>query len=325
MTVLNPGLFWVLIIPFIYALAVFNGRDNIGKYREALSLFINRKSLVPVLLRISAVTLLSVSLLQPVRGYREVTVPLDGKTNIFLIDVSLSMLARDLRPNRLEMTRQAILDLIPHLSGDKVALVLFSGETFMTCPLTTDYAFFRQQVKNMDAGDAGRGGTLIGDALRFVRDSLLPEGQKNSVDLYLFTDGEDQESYPVEAAVSLNEHGVRLIAVGMGTPGEGQPIPVENEEGGDQQFLTWQGEEVRSSLDEETLKKMSASVKGGRYLNVTGGTLDLVSVYRQLDADAVSQKNTVTRKEYNELSPWLIGLAFALLCLSFYGTREYED
>ena len=234
-----------------------------------------------------------------------------GRDVVFLLDVSKSMLAEDLAPNRLEL---AMIDTIERLQGDRVALVAFAGTAVIKCPLTLDYGFFRLALTDISPASVSRGGTLIGDAIRKAIGEVFDEGRKEFRDLILITDGEDHESFPVEAAKMLGEQGIRLIAIGLGDENQGRRIPVTS--GGRKTFLRYNGQEIWSKLDGATLRQMVNATPGGRYLNVSTGAIDLGDVYVKLIASAEkTELGSMEIERYEEKFQVFLGLAFLLLCL----------
>ncbi len=151
---------------------------------------------------------------------------------LVVLDVSRSMLARDIAPSRLERAKIAIReDLLPALGGDRVGLITFAGVPRLKCPLTSDYGFFRLALEDVTTESSPRGGTLIGDAIRMAADAF-----NSPLDTYkvvvLITDGEDQDSYPVEAARGLwEDHGIPIVALALGDEREGARIPIQTERG----------------------------------------------------------------------------------------------
>ncbi|MGV8075100.1 MAG: VWA domain-containing protein [Syntrophobacteraceae bacterium] len=228
--------------------------------------------------------LIVISLARPAWNPRPEKVEAKGRDIVFVLDVSRSMMAEDLKPNRLERAKLAMRDLVDKLEGDRVALVAFAGTSIVKCPLTLDYGFFRLMLDDTGPENMSRGGTLIGDALRKTVDEIYSDRLKCFKDIILITDGEDQDSFPVEAAKEAGERGIRLIAIGLGDEGEGQRIPVLNDKG-ERSFLRHGGREVWTRLDADTLRKMAASTPGGKYLNVATGTFDLGAIYRDLMVD----------------------------------------
>ncbi len=262
---------------------------------------------------VSAFALIVIGLARPAWNPVEEEVQRKGRDVVFLLDVSKSMLAEDLVPNRLERAKLAILDSVERLQGDRVALVAFAGTAVVKCPLTHDYGFFRMALDEVTPESVSRGGTLIGDALRTVMEQVFDNQARNFRDVVLITDGEDHESFPLEAAKQLGEMGVRLIAIGLGDENQGHRIPVTGEDGR-VRFLTYEGQEVWSRLDADTLRKMVNVTPGGRYLNVATGTIDLGEVYLRLIASAdKAELGTSTLTRYEEKFQILLTLAFLLL------------
>ena len=217
------------------------------------------------------------------------------------------MLAEDLAPNRLERAKLAIVDTIERLEGDRVALVAFAGTAVIKCPLTLDYGFFRLALSDISPESVTRGGTLIGDALRKTMDEVFDERQTEFRDVILITDGEDHESFPVEAATQMGERKIRLLAIGLGDEEQGRRIPVTGR-GGRKTFLQYAGQEVWTKLDGDTLRQMVNATPGGRYLNVSTGAIDLGDVYVKLIAGARKTELGSTEIErYEEKFPDFLG------------------
>lgn len=226
---------------------------------------------------LAASTLIAVALARPGWNPQPRTVEHLGRDVVFVVDVSRSMLAEDLKPNRLRRAQFAILDAVDDLQGDRVALVAFAGTAVVKCPLTHDYGFFRSMVEDLSPDSIARGGTLIGDSLRTAA-AVFQDEEKRFKDVVLITDGEDHESFPVEAARAAGERGIRLVAIGLGSEDKGSRIPV-TDGSGNAGFLTYAGKEVVSRLDAGTLRAMVAATPGGRYFNVSTGTVDLADIY----------------------------------------------
>ena len=210
-----------------------------------------------------------------------------GRDVVFVVDVSRSMLAEDLAPNRLERAKLAILDTLEQLSGDRVALVAFAGSAVVKSPLTFDYGFFRLAVQQLSVTSVARGGSLIGDALRTVRDQVFDDRAIEHRDVLLITDGGDHDSFPAAAAEELGQRGVRLLAVGLGDDSAGQPIPRDGRSaGGEPAFVEHEGQMVLSQLDADLLRTVASATPGGRYIHVATGNVDLGRLYQELIASA---------------------------------------
>jgi Ca-activated chloride channel family protein len=312
-------LFLLWSIPVFVGIYIYAGQ----KRRQALKRFIDASlldkihiSTSPVKRRwkaaalIVAVGFIILAAARPAWNPKPETIERRGRDVIFLLDVSKSMLAEDLKPNRLERAKLAISDCIDILQGDRVALVVFAGNAVVKCPLTLDYGFFRLMLDNVGTDSISRGGTMIGDAIRTTLDEGFDDQVKEYKDIVLITDGEDHDSFPVDAAKRAGERGIRIIAIGLGDENEGHRIPVTNEQG-EKTFLKYKGQEVWSKLDADTLRKMVNVTSDGKYLNVATGTIDLGMVYKKLIASAKKKSlQSETIKRYEE--KFQIFLAVAL-------------
>ncbi len=179
---------------------------------------------------------------------------------IVALDVSKSMLAQDTAPNRLARARAAILEMIANLTGHRIGLVAFAGGAQILTPLTTDYESFRVELREAGPKSVSRGGTQIGDA---IRKSLVAFGSsQDSKILLLITDGEDHDSYPLDAAKAALEQGVRIVTIGFGSEQGSEIIIVDAKTGARTTLSDRNGQVVRSRLDGETLRKIADATKG---------------------------------------------------------------
>jgi Ca-activated chloride channel family protein len=315
-------LLWV--IPFIVMFFVYAGwrrRQALGRFAEAELLSVINVSISLARRRWKAALVLTAFVLITVAAARPAWNPVPkrierrGRDVIFVLDVSRSMLAEDLAPNRLERAKLAIRDCIERLQGDRVGLVAFAGSSVVKCPLTLDYGFFRLMLENISTESVSRGGTMIGDAVRKCVDEVFDDRHKEYKDIILITDGEDHDSFPVEAATEAGERGIRIIAIGIGDEEQGKRIPITDEQGR-RMFLKHDGQEIWSKLDADTLRKMVNATPGGRYLNVATGTIDLGQVYMDIIASAEKKAlESRTVKRYEEKFQIFAAFAFILLCV----------
>ena len=201
---------------------------------------------------------------------------------LILLDVSRSMLARDIAPNRLERAKLAIRDdLLPALAGDRVGLIAFAGVPTLCCPLTADYGYFRLALDDVSTNSAPRGGTLIGDAIRKAG-SLFAQDQLDSHRvIILITDGGDQDSYPVEAAASVwKDQQIPIIALAIGDSEQGARIPLSGEDG--EKYLEYGGQVVRSKADFTTLEQVAKASNQGVFVAVGTSNFDLGKIYNSV-------------------------------------------
>ena len=253
-------------------------------------------------------------------GWESQTTTLErhGRDVVFVVDVSRSMLVQDLAPNRLERAKLAILDTLEQLSGDRVALVAFAGSAVVKSPLTFDYGFFRLAVQQLSVTSVARGGSLIGDALRTVRDQVFDDRTVKFKDVLLITDGGDHDSFPAAAAEELGQRGVRLLAIGLGDDTTGQPIPLEGESTDDEPaFVEHEGQMVLSKLDADLLRAIAGATPGGRYIHVATGNVDLGRLYLELIASASGRLlETESVELIRERFQTFIAIALLLLALA---------
>lgn len=224
----------------------------------------------------AGMVLLSVAIMGPRFGTKTEIVTQMGADVAVVIDTSHSMLAEDVRPNRISQARYEIHRLIDNLAGDRVGLVAFAGDAFVQCPLTVDYAAAKTLLDNIDVGIIPEPGTNIEKALNAAID-LLVEGQTGgpiSHTIVLITDGENLEGNVDEAVKRAVDRGIAVFTAGIGTTG-GEIIPIRDDRGDLQDYKKdAQGNIVRTALDENMLRDV-AQKTGGEYLRTSGGQTDL--------------------------------------------------
>ncbi|AQQ72178.1 VWFA-related Acidobacterial domain protein [Limihaloglobus sulfuriphilus] len=308
-----------VILP-VFAWAAWRRRRLLRRFAKApmlahLNAEINpaRRALKAVL-AVLAFVLIVVAMTRPRWNPTPRMIPQLGRDVVILLDVSRSMLAEDIKPNRLERAKIAIKDLIVRLEGDRVALVTFAGSASVKCPLTRDYSFLRMALDELGPESVFRGGTNVGDAIRKAANEVFENTPRDYRDIILITDGGDlEESLPVEAAEAAAAEGVRIIAVGLGDPVNGAPIPVVDENGR-KRYLEHNGETVRTKLDSETLRKTALASAGGVYLPVETGTFDLGQMYYGIaSGSGRRQLEEEVRMEYEEKFQIFLVLAFLVL------------
>lgn len=271
-------------------------------------------------LLVGTVLLGAVALAQPRWGFEWREVKRKGVDVFVVLDVSKSMLAEDVRPNRLTQAKFAVEDLLNKLEGDRIGLIAFAGTAFVQCPLTIDYEAFRLTLKDADPRIIPRGGTAISAAIRTALEGFKAgEGRDRAI--VLITDGEATEGDALAAADEAAKAGVHIYAIGVGTT-EGELIPVR-EDGKAMEFLKdREGKVVKSRLDEETLKQLALKT-GGIYVRSAGGDFGIDAIYDKGIAQ-LQRKEYEARlqKNYFERFQWPLGMAFALLALEHFLTER---
>lgn len=269
-------------------------------------------------LLVAALLLVVAGTLDPRWGVTIRQVRQRGVDIVVVLDISRSMLAQDVAPDRLGRARQFVSDLIDQLGGDRVALVTFAGSATLKCPLTIDHGAFGMALAEVTPESAPRGGSLLGDALRVAADAFTDQVPDHKV-IIVFSDGEDQGSYPVEAARRLRQDlSIPVYTVGIGDSDEGARIPVDA--GGRRVYLTYEGQEVWSKMNPTVLRDV-ALASGGAFVPVGTGTVDMGKIYQdRIEPVAKRQFDTAMLRRHKARFQWFAGLALVLLLAeSFIG------
>jgi len=267
-----------------------------------------RRSVRRTVVRVAALLLVAVALAGPKWGFHWQEVHREGIDLIVALDTSRSMLASDVKPNRLERAKYAIMDLLPLLQGDRIGLVAFAGTAFLECPLTLDYAAFERSLRAVDVGIIPRGGTAIARAIDTSLEAFDARQGKYEA-IILITDGEDHEGDVKEAAQRAEDAGVKIFTIGIGTP-EGELLPLEK--GGFVKDRS--GQVVKSRLNDETLKDVALTT-GGAYVQGLGPSLGLDQVFRDHIA-TMERREVASTLERRYEERFQIPLACALLLLA---------
>lgn len=216
-----------------------------------------------------AAALLTFALARPQWGSEVQVVERQGVQIMVALDISKSMLAEDIKPNRLSRAKLEISDLMSRLDGDDVGLVLFSGASFIQFPLTSDYATARSFLVSANPDVISRPGTAIGDAIKMSLRGFDERLGSQKV-IIIMTDGEDQETDPIGAAQQATTEDAIIYTVGFGSA-QGEPIPQYDTQGNLIDYIKDQnGEVVLSRLDESTLQEI-ASITNGNYYRASSG------------------------------------------------------
>ena len=230
---------------------------------------------------IDAVGCLVLALMQPQWGQEWQEVQRQGRDLMILLDVSRSMLAEDVVPNRLARAKSDIKDLVQVLQkegGHRLGLIVFAGQASLQCPLTFDYGFFLQQLNQVGPHTVTRGGTLIGDAIRKAL-SAFATLANNYKDIILITDGEDHDSFPLEAAQAAAAQQVSIYTIGVGDAVTGTRVPMQDT-AGSRTYMEYQGQEVRSRMQADLLLEI-ARLTGGAYVPAGTRAIELDRIYTE--------------------------------------------
>ncbi len=209
-------------------------------------------------------------------GGTEVATQRAGGDVLVALDVSRSMLAEDAAPNRLARAKADVRELVDRVSGHRVGLVAFAGRASVMCPLTTDYGYFHLVLDGVDPGSVARGGTRIGDAVRKAVEAFGPNRGAPRL-LLLITDGEDHDSFPLDAADEAVRAGIRIAAIGFGSEAGSEIVLTDSDTGARTVLLDGDGRTVRSRLDGDLLRDLALRTEGV-YVPAGTSAIDLQAI-----------------------------------------------
>ena len=281
------------------------------------------RQILKAVVLLAAFVFIVIALSRPMWNPKPREVKRKGRDVVILLDVSRSMLANDIKPNRLERAKISIRDMMTRLAGDRIAIVTFAGDSTVRCPLTSDYSFVRMVLDNIDTESTTMGGTRVGDAIRDATKKVFDDQVREYRDIILITDGEDHDSFPVEAAEAAGSAGIRIITIGLGDEEEGSLIPITGP-GGRQTYLEYGGERVRTRLDGDMLRQVALATPEGRYVPVLTGTFNLDDIYDWLVASARKRElESATMMQYDELFQLFLAIGIALIfCEALISERK---
>ncbi|MFH0794786.1 MAG: VWA domain-containing protein, partial [bacterium] len=262
-----------------------------------------------VALMLVTLALMVFALSRPQYGAVERPVQRKGVDFFIAIDVSKSMLAQDMTPNRLERAKEQFKSLLGRLEGDRVGIITFAGTAYVQCPLTLDYGIARTILETVDEKSVEVEGTALGEAIRVATDAFRRAGSESKV-LLLLTDGEDQGSDPVEAAKAAAKDGVRIYSIGIGST-QGVPIPLPG--GGYKEDA--QQHKVSTKLDLVTLQKIAQATNGKTVKANPSGDLELDAIYNEVSQLQKSMLESRTYTIYEDRFQYVLLPALALLLL----------
>lgn len=224
-----------------------------------------------------------------------------GAEIMIVLDVSNSMLAEDYSPNRLERAKLAISRLVDKLRDDRIGLIVFAGNSFVQLPITTDYVSAKMFLNSISTESVPVQGTAIGDAINTAMRSFSAQSEKSRA-VVVITDGENHEDDPVAAAAQAAEMGVRVFAIGVGSP-EGKPVPLNGELLKDKD-----GEIVVSRLDEKVLQEVAEAGKG-LYVRAGNSEFGLNPVIDEIKRMDDEKYNSIVFEEFDEQFMYFLGIA----------------
>jgi Ca-activated chloride channel family protein len=264
-------------------------------------------------LLIVALALLIVAGARPQYGQKETTVKRQGIEVMVALDISNSMLAEDVAPNRLDRAKQMLSKMIDNMVDDKVGLVVFAGEAFTQLPITCDYVSAKMFLHTITPNLIQTQGTAIGAALQTAVTSFGVQESDAGRAIILITDGENHEDDAIAAAKKAQELGIQVFVIGIGKP-EGSPIP---KPGTTDYFKDRSGQVVVSKLNEDMCRQISQS-GGGIYVRCDNTNTAMRALQQELDRIATADLETTVYADYNEQYQSFVLMAMLLLVIEFF-------
>lgn len=305
------GVFYYLVFKWkTRALQRFGNLELVKKLSHSTS---RGRQILKACLLVVALLFLTLALARPQIGTRLEEVKRKGVDIFVALDVSMSMLAEDIKPNRLEKAKHEISAFIDLLKGDRIGFIAFAGEAFVQCPLTLDYGAAKTFLDIMDPASVPEPGTNIGAAIAMAMKNFETKERKYKV-LIIITDGEDHGSEPVKVAESAAQEGVVIYTIGIGSP-KGVPIPLYDEHGNQIGFKKDQkGEVILTKLDQFTLEKIALTT-GGKYYHSATGDFKMKMVYDEISKMEKKELASMKFSQYEDRYQYILILAIILLFL----------
>lgn len=321
----NPKYFYLLaLIPILVVLFLFNlvwKRKKQAAFSD-LELFKKlspEKSTFKPVLKIVVLSLafacLVIALVNPKMGTKMETVKRQGIDIVFAVDISKSMLAEDIAPNRLEKTKQLVSQIINQLGNDRIGIVGYAGSAYPVLPMTTDYSIAKMYLQSMNTNMVSSQGTAFNDAIKLSVDYF--DIKDTSKLIILVSDGEDHGDGASEAIDLAKEKGVRILTIGVGTE-KGALIPLKDDRGNISSYKKDQnGENVITKLYPEVLQNIANTTKS-KYLLGTSTKEVVDAVKLQLDKIEKTEFESQQIADYESQYQWFLGLGFLLLLVDVF-------
>jgi len=271
------------------------------------------RSWVKFMLQLIAFSAAIIMLSRPQFGSKIEDVKKQGIEVVIALDVSNSMLAEDIQPDRLTRAKQAISRLVDNLDNDKIGLIVFAGDAYTQIPVTTDYVSAKMFLTTIGPNMVPKQGTAIGAAIDLGIRSFSP-GEDKSKAMIIITDGENHEDDPEAIAEEASNAGIVIHTIGIGST-EGVPVPVIIN--GRKDFLKdVDGNTVITKLDEDILKKIAIST-GGNYVRASNSNIGLDQIFGEIRKMKVQELESTLYTEYNDQFQVFTAIALLLLLVDF--------
>jgi len=277
------------------------------------------KRISKFILYLFAFAFLIIGIVNPQIGTKLEEVKRKGADIMICLDVSNSMKAEDLQPNRLEKSKQAIAKLIDKLEGDRLGIIVFGGEAYVQLPITTDYAASKLFLESINTDMIPTQGTDISKAINLAVESFGKDEGKNKA-IVIITDGENHEENAVKAAEAAAEKNISIHTIGMGSE-NGAPIPVYKGDVQEGFKKDRDGNTIVTKLNEQTLQQIAAA-GNGIYVRATNSDAGLNNVLSALDKLEKKQFDSKMFSDYEDRFQWFIAAALLILLIETFITER---
>lgn len=314
-TILLAVLLLFIVFFIVYRSWLNNAFKRFGDKKTIMGLlpeYSKSKPVFKLILVLIATLALIIGIIDPQVGSKLEKVKREGIDLYLVLDVSNSMLAEDIKPNRLERSKMAISSLIDNLEGDRVGIIIFAGNAYKQLPLTTDYSAARLFLSAVDTKIVPTQGTAIGEAIDMATASFGDTEHNKAI--IVITDGENHEDDAIEAAKAAYDLGITVYTIGMGLP-EGAPIPIYNQYGSQTGFKKDRNNTtVITKLNEDMLRQIAAA-GGGAYARANNATTGLKRIFE--DINEIDKKEIETRQftDYEDRFQIFLGIALVFLLI----------
>jgi len=290
----------------------FGDLDLVRKLSPESSVFKPILKLVMILLALAGLIL---GLVNPKIGTKMETVKREGIDIVFAMDVSKSMLAEDVAPNRLEKSKQIVSQIINQLGNDRIGIVAYAGSAFPVLPITTDYSVAKMFLQSMNTGIVSSQGTSLDEAIK-LSSTYFDDKSKTSKLLILISDGEDHSEGAEAAAEEANKQGMKIITIGIGTE-KGSTIPLKKNGFVESFQRDNENQVVITKLNEGGLKTIAKATNGG-YVNGNNTKEVIEYVKNALNNIEKTEFQATQMADFQSQFQWFLGFAFAVLFLDIF-------
>ena len=274
------------------------------------------KSTLKLIVLLLGISCLVVALVNPKIGTKLETVKREGVDIVFAIDVSKSMLAEDIAPNRLEKAKRLVSEIINQLASDRIGIIAYAGQAYPQLPITTDYGAAKMFLQSMNTNMLSSQGTAINSAIELAATYYNDEEQTNRV-LFIVSDGEDHsEGSTLNAVEEAKQNGIRVFTIGVGKP-KGGPIPIKRKGVVESLKKDAQGEVVITKLNEPVLSSI-ADEGNGVYIN--GSNTESAVEFIKEELNKMDKKEFEAKQfaEYKDQFQWFLGMGLFFLFLDIF-------